>query len=71
MNCGQCHYCLEGMRNEYGFPVTLTKMILCTNCGNKRCPHAADHRLECTGSNEPNQPGSMYSTFNFKTENDI
>ena len=36
-------------------------MILCSLCGNKRCPHATDHRHECTGSNEPGQPGSSYA----------
>jgi hypothetical protein len=35
-------------------------MQLCTVCGNKRCPKATDHRLDCTGSNEPGQDGSMY-----------
>lgn len=35
-------------------------MIVCTTCGNKRCPHATDHRLECGGSNAPGQPGSVY-----------
>ncbi|MFS8319194.1 hypothetical protein RPF54_24860, partial [Enterobacter hormaechei subsp. xiangfangensis] len=28
--------------------------------GNKRCPHANDHRNACTGSNEPGQEGSAY-----------
>ena len=37
-----------------------TRMILCATCGNKRCPHATDHRLACTNSNEPGQPGSSY-----------
>lgn len=32
----------------------------CEICGNKRCPHHSDHELECTGSNEPGQPGSVY-----------
>lgn len=36
------------------------RMILCAICGNKRCPHATDHRLACTGSNEPGQAGSLY-----------
>ncbi|GAB1836866.1 hypothetical protein MyNCGM121_36450 [Achromobacter xylosoxidans] len=36
------------------------RMILCSTCGNKRCPHATDHRNPCTGSNEPGQPGSAY-----------
>ena len=34
--------------------------VLCMDCGNKRCPKATDHRLACTGSNEPGQPGSEY-----------
>jgi len=67
MNCENCHRCLDGVRNAYGFPVSTSKMILCPECGNKRCPHASDHRLKCTESNEPGQPGSMYSNFNFKT----
>ncbi len=26
------------------------RMILCETCGDKRCPHAADHRNECVGT---------------------
>ena len=33
-----------------------THMIVCSICGNKRCPHAEDHDLLCMGSNVPNQP---------------
>jgi len=36
------------------------RMILCAICGNKRCPHATDHRHACTNSNQPGQPGSAY-----------
>ena len=48
-----CHTCR---------PVTVTVMrfIVCPDCGNKRCPHANDHRNACTGSNEPGQEGSAY-----------
>lgn len=35
-------------------------MVLCETCGNKRCPHASDHRFSCTNSNEPGRPGSDY-----------
>jgi hypothetical protein len=35
-------------------------MLICPKCGNKRCPHASDHRLACTSSNEPGQVGSVY-----------
>jgi len=36
------------------------RMVLCPTCGNKRCPHANDHRNACTSSNAPGQPGSSY-----------
>ena len=41
-------------------PITLSDMRfnVCQICGNKRCPHACDHRNACTGSNEPGQIGS-------------
>lgn len=35
-------------------------MLLCPTCGNKRCPHASDHDLACTGSNAAGQTGSIY-----------
>ena len=38
------------------------EMVVCQLCGNKRCPRATDHRLSCTNSNEPGQPGSAYTT---------
>lgn len=43
-------------------PVTMTDMrfVVCPDCGNKRCPHANDHRNACTESNEPGQEGSAY-----------
>ncbi len=43
-------------------PINLTDMrfVVCPECGNKRCPHANDHRNACTGSNEPGQEGSAY-----------
>ena len=36
------------------------KMVLCPICGNKRCPKASDHRLDCTNSNDVGQTGSVY-----------
>jgi hypothetical protein len=50
-----CHKC-----NLDAWPFTL-KMIVCPDCGNKRCPRANDHRNACTDSNAPNQPGSAYT----------
>ncbi|CAH6035592.1 hypothetical protein AN2353V1_1726, partial [Citrobacter koseri] len=48
-----CHTCR---------PVTMGDMrfVVCPECGNKRCPHANDHRNACTGSNKPGQVDSAY-----------
>jgi hypothetical protein len=40
--------------------LTSRGIVLCPTCGNKRCPHANDHRHACTGSNLPGQPGSAH-----------
>lgn len=41
----------------------MNRMFLCPTCGNKRCPHATDHREPCSGSNEPGQLGSHYGVW--------
>lgn len=64
--CG-CRACLiERDERCFGWPIASTHMIVCETCGNKRCPHAADHRNACTGSNEPNQPGSVFGGLNVR-----
>jgi hypothetical protein len=56
-----CYNCNQDRIDESGhFPYTMTRMILCPDCGNKRCPHSTDHNLACTNSNDPGQPGSRY-----------
>lgn len=63
MNDCTCHRCIRAfkiMDLSGEFPLSATRMIFCPDCGNKRCPKASDHNLKCTGSNEPNQPGSVY-----------
>lgn len=52
-----CHLCF----NKSG-QMFLDRMILCPECGNKRCPKATHHDQPCTNSNEPGQPGSIYTT---------
>jgi len=52
-----CQKCFE---KETGFS-NFMWMVLCPACGNKRCPKATGHTLECTGSNNPGQKGSVYS----------
>jgi hypothetical protein len=51
--CHRC--CVEQTGHQHMF-----RMVLCPTCGNKRCPKATDHRLECSGSNEPGQKESLY-----------
>ena len=58
-DCG-CYNCLKDVKDRNGWPVTMSTFIVCPNCGNKRCPKATDHTLECTDSNEPGQKGSRY-----------
>ena len=61
----ECRRCIREkdkhvMWGAIKFPLSGTKMILCGICGSKRCPKATDHRLACTDSNAPGQPGSVY-----------
>jgi len=37
-----------------------SRMSLCPDCGNKRCPKATNHANACTGSNAIGQPGSSW-----------
>lgn len=63
--CG-CRKCLRQrdakirVLGAIAIPIEMTMMVLCPTCGNKRCPHATDHDLACTNSNEPGQKGSAY-----------
>lgn len=61
MNECECHRCIQENKLTINHPVfgeillSVTKMILCPECGNKRCPKASDHRLDCTNSNDEGQ----------------
>jgi hypothetical protein len=55
-----CYRCLNQIKDERGWPVTSYTFIVCPDCGNKRCPRATDHNLECTNSNDSGQEGSIY-----------
>ena len=60
-----CHRCVREKRLESplypGIPVDNLSIIVCPICGHKRCPKASDHEMACTNSNDPGQPGSVYS----------
>lgn len=51
-----CHKCFKKMGGIF-----LSRMIVCPNCGNKRCPKASDHELNCSGSSDAGQSGSVYA----------
>lgn len=46
---------------ETPFGGRTNRFIVCEICGNKRCPHATDHDLYCTDSNDSGQAGSIYA----------
>jgi DNA-directed RNA polymerase subunit RPC12/RpoP len=58
-----CHSCFKTSGG-----VMLDRMIVCPTCGNKRCPKASDHTLQCTNSNDLNQVGSIYTHPPQRTE---
>ena len=39
-------------RRIYGLPYAFTRIIVCPDCGYRRCPKANDHRHDCTSSKE-------------------
>jgi hypothetical protein len=62
--CYECVKYIDAFPDVFpGLKIPNTNMILCPHCGNKRCPHATDHRLQCTNSNDPGQLGSTYGIY--------
>ena len=51
-----CHTC----RPVSMTPLENMRMVLCPDCGNKRCPKAMHHDHYCTSSNATGQLGSAY-----------
>lgn len=76
-SCG-CRYCAQEWQNVMddldpdGWALRLSlRMIVCRECGCKRCPKATYHGHDCTRSNEPGQSLSVYGDFalpNWRTE---
>lgn len=54
----QYPWCCLSCHKSSGQP--RSRMIVCSACGNKRCPKATDHNNACTDSNEPRQAGSAF-----------
>lgn len=65
--CG-CWTCTSERVSKLEFPRNMSMpFIVCPDCGNKRCPKATHHDQDCSGSNEPEQPGSRYGGLNKET----
>ena len=62
--CRRCQEERDGAKTLFGaealWNIGFAGMVTCEICGNKRCPHATDHRNDCTNSNEVGQKGSVY-----------
>lgn len=62
----ECHRCIDekGLLGIEAFGATLPlnacMIIVCDQCGHKRCPRANNHHNQCTQSNELGQKGSAY-----------
>jgi len=53
-----CGTCDEQRRSALPFPLSLMgTLIVCSTCGNKRCPKATHHDRTCSGSNALGQEG--------------
>jgi uncharacterized protein (DUF2147 family) len=48
--CGSCHRCVNAWR-----PVWERVMVVCSECGDKRCAKAADCRVGCENRDERNE----------------
>jgi hypothetical protein len=60
ITCG-CYNCMKDQLDQPdNNGLGMARFIVCPHCGNKRCPKATNHKLACTDSNDPGQPGSRY-----------
>jgi hypothetical protein len=53
-SCGQCREKVDAVIPSF-YSIASQGMILCSLCGNKRCPHASSHEYRCTQSNAVGQ----------------
>lgn len=49
--------CLKMLGDQREGVCPFPRFVVCSTCGNKRCPRAGDERFRCTGSNELGQVG--------------
>jgi hypothetical protein len=49
-SCGQCREKVDEVIPSF-YSIASQGMVLCSLCGNKRCPHAISHEHRCTQRN--------------------
>jgi hypothetical protein len=52
----RCRACIKDREGVWALAQTF---VVCSHCGNKRCPKAEHHAFACSGSNEPGQLGVL------------
>ena len=55
-----CHRCLKERDERIGvIPYAMARMVVCPECGDKRCPHAQDHLAACTPPHTVRRPAEL------------
>ena len=57
--CWQCVIDNDIRESLSQFPLYLTRVIVCTKCGNKRCPHATNLNAQIV-TNQDNQEAGIF-----------
>jgi hypothetical protein len=66
---GGCAFCDQRISAGMDWMERLSRpMLLCIQCGNKRCPKALWHENHCTASNEPGQPAQYPDPLPVETQ---
>lgn len=56
-NCRKC--LVDRDERIHGIPAHISVMVVCPTCGDKRCPHAEDHRNPCQIHHPFHKRGTM------------
>lgn len=60
--CAECRRAIDAVIESF-YSMLSQGMVLCSSCGNKRCPHAISHKHVCTRSNEPGQAPELLPEY--------
>jgi hypothetical protein len=63
-----CMICFDEAQDRGDIDEFVSVMIVCPECGCKRCPKATWHNNPCTHSNDPGKKGSYYGKPPYKLD---